>query len=477
VSPPPPDTPVPPGIRLTLDPSVKQLSDELWFGGAPPRVIRLTSAGRRAWAELQDGPIASRTAGRLARRLTDAGLAHPTGPVPQPPPELDVIVPAFGRVDRLSCCLAGLGRTHPVLVVDDGSPDPAAIAAVAARHGARLVRHERNRGPAAARNTGLAHTRAELVSFLDSDCVPGGDWVTPLLGHLADPVVAAAAPRIRAADDDGWAGRYARAGSSLDLGAEPARVAPGARVGYVPTAALLVRRAALADAARHGAVFDEALRVGEDVDLVWRLNRAGWRIRYDPRVQVGHREPRTWAGLLARRFRYGTSAADLAARHPDAMDPLALHPWPALTVAALLARRPVLAAAACAAAVTTMRATLRRADVPTAGLVPATLRAVGQTWSGIGRYATQFAAPALLVAIRAGPGRRFAAAALLLAPPLADWLRTRPPLDPLRFTAGRIADDVAYGCGVWAGCARTRSLRAVRPRLVLHPIRIDTDRS
>ena len=47
------------------------------------------------------------------------------------------------------------------------------------------------------------------------------------------------------------------------------------KVSYVPTAALLVRRAALDSVTPGGgAVFDPALRYGEDVDLVWRLHDA-----------------------------------------------------------------------------------------------------------------------------------------------------------------------------------------------------------
>jgi hypothetical protein len=84
---------------------------------------------------------------------------------------------------------------------------------------------------------------------------------------------------------------------------------------------------------------DAAVLVHEDVDLVWRLHDAGWRIRYDPAVRVSHHEPRGWAPLLARRFRYGTSAAPLAMRHPGQVPPVVLHPWPALTVAGLLAGR------------------------------------------------------------------------------------------------------------------------------------------
>jgi hypothetical protein len=53
------------------------------------------------------------------------------------------------------------------------------------------------------------------------------------------------------------------------------------------------------------------------------------------------------------------------------------------------------------------------------------------------------------------------AAALL--PPALEWRATRPALGLGRWCALRLADDVAYGTGVWLGCASARSWRAVLP--------------
>ncbi|HWD06160.1 MAG TPA: mycofactocin biosynthesis glycosyltransferase MftF [Amycolatopsis sp.] len=461
--------PLPPGFRVAVDSDVKPLSDELLFGGSPARVLRLTKAGRKAWQELATGPVVTAAAGILARRLTDAGLAHPVPPEPAGEPDLTVVVPAHNRAAVLERCLAGLGGIYPVLVVDDGSEDAAQVAAVAAKHGAKLVRRDGNGGPGAARNTGLAHVGTELVAFVDSDCRPEGAWMARLAAHFADPLVAAVAPRIRGLAGRTWAGRYTRAASSLDLGESAARVAPGSRISYVPTAALIVRRSALATVG--DAAFDPRLRFGEDVDLVWRLHKAGYRIRYDPSVHVDHEEPTTWRGLLARRYRYGTSAAPLALRHPDSIAPLVLQPWPALTVAAALARRPLLAVAAFAGAVLGMRDTLRAGGVPTTVATRAMGVAVRQTGLGCGRYGTQFAGPALVAALA---GRhRLAAAALLLAAPLSAWCDRRPPLDPVRYTAAAIADDVAYGAGVLAGALTHRTTIPLRPRLARRPPRVD----
>lgn len=464
---PPVIAPLPAGFRIELDESARELETGLWFGGVPARVTRLSGAGLRALDELRDGPVASPTAGRLARRLTDSGLVHPVPPAVRPPFDLTVLIPVLDRPESLDRCLAAVGREHPVVVVDDGSRDAGAIARVTARHGARLLRRDVNGGPGAARNTGLEAITTEFVALLDSDCAPPAGWLAPLVAHLADPLVAAAAPRITSIAPVTWAGRYTTVRGSLDLGSRPSRVAPRARVSYVPTAALVVRRSALADVAGPRGVFEEQLRVGEDVDLIWRWDAADRRVRYVPEVRVDHQEPSTWRSLLRRRFSYGTSAAPLALRHPDAGAPLVLHPWLGLTVAALLARRPVPAVAAYALGVRAMTRRLEAASVPTTGTARAMAEGVRQTWLGVGRYLTQFAAPALVAAVvlPGSRGRRLAAASLLLGPPLTSWARHREVLDPIRYTAGHLADEIAYGAGVWAGCRTHRTTAPLRPAI------------
>ncbi|WP_330255113.1 mycofactocin biosynthesis glycosyltransferase MftF [Nocardia sp. NBC_00565] len=461
--------PLPNGFRITLDSGVEQLTPDKLIGGSPARIVSMTAAGHIAWQEIRTGPVRTAAGGTLARRLTDAGLAHPHPPETDGPLDVTVVIPVRDRAAMLARCLAALGDRYPVIVVDDGSHDPHAIAEVAAEAGAKLLRHPANRGPGVARNTALDHVTTELVAFLDSDCVPGTGWIGWLAPHFADPAVAAAAPRITAF---GAAGAVRRCG--LDLGDQPARVAPNSRVPFVPTAALIMRRSALADVAQVGFVFDPALRVGEDVDVIWRLHRAGWRIRYDPAVQVEHEEPATIGDLLIRRFRYGTSAAPLAQRHPSAIPPLVVAPGPALTVLAVLMRQPLLAGVGIVMSVCSTIRALRRAGAPLNRAVPATVTGVYQTWLGIGRYCTQFAAPLLALACATPPGRRrstrwrwrAAAGSLLLGPAVTRWAKQRNKRNPIGAVLTDIADDIAYGAGVLSGCLRQRIATPLRPRVV-----------
>jgi mycofactocin glycosyltransferase len=466
------DAGMPVGITVELDPDTRPLADDVLFGGSPARVLRLSGAGVRALAELRAGPVTSAAAATLARRLTDTGLAHPRPEPPVTAPGLTVVVPVRDRASELDRCLAAAGTEYPVLVVDDGSADPAAVAAVCAARGAQLIRRSVSGGPGPARNTALRAVRTQFVAFLDSDCTAPPAWTSALTGHFADPLVAAVAPRIVAAEGgEGTGGRAGGGGgSTLDLGDRAARVMPLTRVAYVPTAALVVRRAAL------GGGFDEALRYGEDVDLVWRLTEAGWRVRYEPAVQVAHAEPASQSALLRRRFCYGTSAAPLTRRHPGAVAPLVLQPWPTITMAALLARRPLTAGAAFSASTVLLARRLRANGLPSAGVARPMAGGVWQTWLGTGRWCGQFAGPALVLALarpggrtaRTRWGRRAAAASLLVGPPLAEWARDRDA-DPVRLVARTLADQAAYGAGVYAGCLRERPITPVLPSVSWKP--------
>jgi hypothetical protein len=154
-------------------------------------------------------------------------------------------------------------------------------------------------------------------------------------------------------------------------------VRPGSRVPYVPTAALVVRRAALPSPP-----FDPDLRYGEDVDLVWRLHDRGWSVRYDPRTVVRHAEPDRWRAWLARRHHHGTSAAPLADRHGDRLTPLVLPALPTLAWAGLLSRRPGAAAAAVGLAVLRLHRQLRSTGLERAACRRTAVRVTGQAVLG-----------------------------------------------------------------------------------------------
>jgi len=100
-------------------------------------------------------------------------------------------------------------------------------------------------------------------------------------------------------------------------------VIPNSMVPFVPSACLLIRRNCFGDG------FDETLRYGEDVDLVWRLHDRGWLVRYVADVAVTHRAETParvvgpthplWTVIERTRPTSRDAARALSRRHVDAL--------------------------------------------------------------------------------------------------------------------------------------------------------------
>lgn len=105
------------------------------------------------------------------------------------PPFVSVIVPVWNDAGRLSECLRALeGQTYPghlyeVVVVDNDSAED--VGHVVAPYARARVLHEGAPGSYAARNTGLAHARGEVIAFTDADCLPAPDWIEKGVARLA----------------------------------------------------------------------------------------------------------------------------------------------------------------------------------------------------------------------------------------------------------------------------------------------------
>lgn len=459
---------LPESISLRLDDGTRRSDGGRTFiGGSPLRVLRLTETGAGIADDLAAGapvgPAPARQA--VARRLLDGGLAHPvTDGVPAL--TVTVVVPVKDDPDGLRALLASVGDT-PVVVVDDGSVDPDAVREVADAADATVtvLHHDRSRGPAAARNTGWRAATTDLVAFVDADVVLPPGALPPLVAHFADDRVAAVAPRIRGrANRHDLIDRYERHRSPLDLGPSPARVVPRGKVSYLPTAAVLFRRAVVEDLGG----FDESLRFGEDVDLVWRV-ATQYVVRYEPTVEVEHDNRPDWRALLKQRFEYGSSAAHLDQRHPGQVAPIDVNAWSAAAwaLAAFGGRRGVVAGIATATASAALLVPKLRDHVDDPLVETARLAGAGNLWAGRWLASASVRAWFPIAAAASLPSRRVrrALAAAAVIPALLEWRERRPDVSPSTWAAARLADDLAYCAGVWRGCVAVGSWRAIRPNL------------
>lgn len=212
------------------------------------------------------------------------------------PPFLSIIVPVFDTPEMLEACLLSIRQSdyedYEILVADDGSPDPHRLACAAQRSTARLIRLERNNGPAFARNAAAKVGQGMVLVFLDCDVTVHRDT----LGLIAAAFHADS-------ELDALFGSYDMTPKVTGIVAVFRNLLHAhvhhRSAGYATTfwtgcgAVLRSRFAELGG-------FDEEFRAPsiEDVEFGMRLHDAGGRILLKPDAQVTHHKEWTIVSML-----------------------------------------------------------------------------------------------------------------------------------------------------------------------------------
>jgi GT2 family glycosyltransferase len=232
---------------------------------------------------------------------------------------LTIVIPSHNRPDLLRACLGSVRRHAParteVLVVDDGSPEGSASRTARNFPGVGVLRLPEQRGFCVAANAGLRAARQPFVELLNDDTEVTAGWTDAALARFQEGAdVAAVAPlvllwaddpelpaRIDSAGDRYYAGGIAgKRGHGRPLTA--AYLRPRVVFGASAAAAFYRREAVL----RVGGFPEEFGAYFEDVDLAFRLRRAGYRALFEPASRVLHhgsasyRRPRTLLEQQAR---------------------------------------------------------------------------------------------------------------------------------------------------------------------------------
>jgi glycosyltransferase involved in cell wall biosynthesis len=213
-------------------------------------------------------------------------------------PAVSVYIPCFNVARFLPRVIAGLKRqSYPIqeiIAVDDGSSDDSA--ALAAQLGARVVRHERNRGLAAVRNTAVRAATTPYVASVDGDVVAHADWLGQLVATAEGGGYAGVCGQLQETQffslGDLWRNVHMRQGWGESRVEQP---------DFLFGNNNLYRRDALVAVG----LYDERFRTnGEDADVSRRLKEAGHRLCYDPAARCDHLRQDSYSAICRTFWRY-----------------------------------------------------------------------------------------------------------------------------------------------------------------------------
>jgi GT2 family glycosyltransferase len=192
-----------------------------------------------------------------------------------------------------------------LIIADNGSTDgsPAVARRWADRHDhVRWVDANTSHGASGTRNSAVEAARGDLLAFCDADDLVQPDWLATLAKALGDAEVVAGI-------FDFW---------SLNGRSNSSPVAAAMQqFGFLPaglSANLAVRRHAFEAVG----TFDSRLAIGEDIDLCWRLQLAGFRFVVEPGAVVFKREPSGFREIFRQAFAYGRCGPLLYRRYRPA---------------------------------------------------------------------------------------------------------------------------------------------------------------
>lgn len=413
-----------------------------------------TAAEQKVWETL----VGQGLAVRHSREDTEDSVLQPS---------VSVVIPVLDRAEDLRKCLESLHQLNypqeqlEIIVVDDGSRD--ASPQVAQEFGARVVHTGgTGRGPAAARNAGVAVASGDILAFIDSDCTASPEWLNELLPSFATEEVAAVGGWVDGLNSKRALDRYETVMSSLNLGARERCGKEGNDTFYLPSCNLLVKRKAFLIVGG----FREDLHVGEDVDLTWRLRDCAYKIIYLPKGRVCHNHrSRLWP-FMKRRFDYGTSEGTLQALHPLRRKKMLLPPGLCVALLLLMVGLATLSwpvFAACAS-VLLLDGFATHRKLAAHGLrqffftvVNARLRAFAGLTYYLGYHMLRYyLLPIMLLGI-VWPKIGLVFLLLTLWVVAVDYWVRRPQTSPFAFALFYLLEQLSYGCGVFVGCWRKKN--------------------
>jgi glycosyltransferase involved in cell wall biosynthesis len=238
-------------------------------------------------------------------------------------PKVSVVVASYNGERTLRACLDSLLRLnypdYEVILVDDGSTDTTRTLA-ATYQCICYLRHETNLGLSAARNTGIGAASGEIIAFTDSDCRADEDWLYYLVGGLIDGDFAGiGGPNLLPPEDSPVA-----AAVMVSPGGPAHVMLTDRQAEHIPGCNMAFYKSALLEIDGFDPIFHQA---GDDVDLCWRLQQAGFKIGFSAAAFVWHYRRSTIRQYLHQQKGYGEAEAMLVRKHPEYFNPFGGSVW------------------------------------------------------------------------------------------------------------------------------------------------------
>ncbi|MBI1912757.1 MAG: glycosyltransferase [Deltaproteobacteria bacterium] len=200
-------------------------------------------------------------------------------------PTVSIIVPAYNAEKTVNRCIEALleqdypAGLYDIVIVDDGSADN--TGAVIKKYPVKYL-HQKNKGPATARNKGAKQAKGEIILFTDSDCVPDKNWITEMVRPFLDNEKVAAVKGAYRTSQRGLVARF----SQVEFEERFEMLKKVSSIDMVDTYSAGFRK----EIFKKMGGFDTSFPVAnnEDTELSYRMASQGHKMVFNPKAIVCH---------------------------------------------------------------------------------------------------------------------------------------------------------------------------------------------
>lgn len=223
-------------------------------------------------------------------------------------PKISVIIASYNARKTIGECLASLHKQATEadfeVIVVDSSTDGTADLVEKKFPGVKVFRFAKRKYCGDARNFGISMARGAIVAFIDADCTVAPDWVDTVIAAHNSPglAIGGAIANGNPASHVGWAAYFC----------EFSQWMPGGRSRWlndIAGASMSYKRCAFEE---FGGLIEGTYC--SDTEFHWRLEREGYRLRFEPLIEIAHHNIDNFGRFLRHEYQHGRSFAQVRTR-------------------------------------------------------------------------------------------------------------------------------------------------------------------
>ena len=227
-------------------------------------------------------------------------------------PKVSVVVPVYNAESCIEECIDSLlsliypKKSYDIIVVNNRSSDKTDSILQKFNNKIKIL-DEQKKGASAARNTGIKNSKGEIIVFTDADCRVDKQWLRNIVKPFEESKIGVVGGKILSIQPCNYIENFGDIINNNEAAINDKTLPSCISMNWASKLSVL----------NEVGMFDEDLLRSHDVDLSWRILKAGYSLRYEPNAIIYHKHINNLKDLFHKGFVHGFYGTKLLHKHEE----------------------------------------------------------------------------------------------------------------------------------------------------------------